>query len=282
MANRQSAAGIRKVKAEMIARILPFPCLSVYLEPAMRVLTFLLVLASCCQLRAQDYLVTVKGDTIRGTVRIHSYDLMDRVSVNVDGKKTNFTAIQVRNVFYDSVKLVPVRRDNSIRFMRVLESGYLTLYSYRLENQVTYDGRLLAKMNGKQLEVPNIGFKRILADFLEDCESTSVKVKEGEFERGDLEALVQDYNACVADQNKGSTSLTKPTPAMEALAVLKTKVESSSLEGKKDVVDMLNDIDRRLRLRESIPPYLTNGLKSSLADKTEFEEELNKFLSSLN
>jgi hypothetical protein len=248
----------------------------------MRSLTFLLVLASCCQIRAQAYLVTVKGDTVRGNIKIHSYDQMDRVSINVDGKKTNFTAVQVRNVFYDSAKFVPVRRDNSIRFMRVLESGYLTLYAYRLENQVTYDGRFLAKMNGEQLEVPNIGFKRILAAFLEDCESTSGKVKQGDFERGDIEARVEDYNTCVADQNRVTTSLSKPTPAMEALAVLKTKVESSSLEGKKDVVDMLNDIDRRLRWRESIPPYLINGLKSSLVDKNEFEEELNKFLSSLN
>jgi hypothetical protein len=248
----------------------------------MRRLTLLLVLAGFFELRAQDYLVTVKGDTMRGSVKILSYGLMDRVVVNVDGKKTNFTAVQVRNLFYDSMKLMPVQRDNTIRFMRVLRSGYLTLYAFRLENQVTYDGRLLAKMNGKQLEVPNIGFKRILADFVEDCESTSAKVKDGSFERGNLEPMVDDYNACVADQNKVSTSLIKPTPAMEALAELKTKVEGSSLEGKKDVVDMLNDIDRRLRLKESIPPYLTNGVKSSLADKTEFEVELNKFLSSLN
>ena len=248
----------------------------------MKKLALLLVLLSCFQLRAQDYLVTVKGDTMRGVVRILSYDLMDRAAVNVDGKKNNFTAVQVRNVFLDSMRLVPVQRDNSIRFMRVIRSGYLNLYAYRLENQVTYDGRLLAKMNGEKLEVPNIGFKRILADFLEDCEPTSAKIKEGSLERKDLEAIVDDYNACVADENKASTSLSKPSPAMEALAALRTKVEGSSLETKKDIVDMLNDIDRRLRLKEPVPPYLTNSLKSSLADQKDFEEELNKFLSLLN
>jgi hypothetical protein len=248
----------------------------------MRKFALILTLACAAQLQAQEYLVTVKNDTIHGEVRILSYDLMDRVSVAANGKKQNLTAVQVRSLFIDSATYSPVQHDNKIRFMKVLRPGYLTLYGYRQEFQSNYDSRLLAKMNGAKLDVPNIGFKRIVSEFLEDCESTSLKVKEGGFERGNLESIVDDYNACVADQNKVSASIVKPTPAMEAVAALRAKVEGSALDSKKDVVDMLNDIEGRLRLGQTIPPYLTNGVKSSLVDKKEFEEELNKLLSLLN
>jgi len=249
----------------------------------MKSIVAVLIFASAIALRAQtNYIITTKSNTIHGTVKILSYDVMDRVSVSVGGRKQNFTAVQVLTLHKDSATYVPVQHDKTIRFMQVLRSGYLSLYGYRQEGQTSYDSRLLAKMNGAKLDVPNIGFKRILGDFLQDCESTSAKVKEGEFERSNLEAIVDDYNSCVADQNKISHAIVKPTPAMEAVSSLRTKVERSSLESKKDVVDMLNDIEGRLRQKQTIPTYLTNGLKSSLANQKDFEEDLNKLLAELD
>ena len=231
---------------------------------------------------AQDgdgYLVTLKGDTVRGNLHILSYDLMDRVTVKGDGKKKNFTAVEVRTVFMDSSQYVAVQFENTIRLMKVIKSGYLSLYAFKLENQHSFDGRLLVKMNGAKLEVPNIQFKKLLADFLEDCEQTYEKVKKGEFGRSEIEALIDDYNNCVKEQNQTTIILaSNSTPLTDAIFALRSKVQNSELDSKKDVMDLLASIETKARLKEVVPGYQKEGLKSYLAGKPEFEAELNKVL----
>jgi hypothetical protein len=228
---------------------------------------------------ADGYLVTLKGDTLRGAVHILSYDLMDRVSVKGEGKKKNFTAVEVRMVVMDSSQYVAVQFENSIRLMKVIKTGYLSLYAFKLENQHSFDGRLLVKMNGAKLEIPNIQFKKLLADFLEDCERTSKKVKNGEFGRSEIIAIVDDYNNCVQEQNKATAILVSTsTPLTEAIFELRTKVQDSKLESKKDVMDLLASIETKARLKEPVPGYQKEGLKSYLTGKPEFEAELNKVL----
>jgi hypothetical protein len=250
-----------------------------------RILLFLL-LGSTIPTLAQEapgYLVTNKGDTLRGQVHILSYDLMDRVSVKAEGKKKkNLTAVEVRRIFIDSSEYAPVQLENTIRMMKVLKSGYLSLYAFKPENIYTFDGRLLVKMNGSKTEVPNIQFKKILSDFLEDCESTAEKVKIGDLGRGDLEAIIDDYNECVREQNKKTVIMaSNASPLTDAIYALRKKVEASSLESKREVTDLLINIDTKVRLKEPVPGYLKDGLKSYLADKKEFEEELSKVLSLL-
>jgi hypothetical protein len=245
----------------------------------MKTILLFLVAFAALQLHAQDdYVVTMKQDTLRGTVRILSYDLMDRVSVKTKGNKTNLTAVEARLLFIDSVSYAPVQHDNSIRFMRIIRPGYLTLYGYRVQNQANYDSRLLVKMNGEKLDLPNIGFKKILSDFLSDCSSTSQKIKAGDFERTKVEVVVDDYNTCVANQNKVAIVTATPTPLIEAIGVLRIKVENSSIDSRKDVLDLIADLDDKAKNNQTIPPYLSNGLKNYLADKKEFEVELSNVL----
>ena len=228
---------------------------------------------------SEGYVVTLKGDTLRGTVHILSYDLMDRVSVKGNGKKKNFTAVEVRGVFIDSAQYLAVQFENMIRLMKVIKSGYLSLYAYKLENQHSFDGRLFVKMNGAKLEIPNIQFKRLISEFLEDCGRTSEKVKSGDFGRNEIEAIVDDYNNCVKEQNKTTTILaSNSSPLTDAIFTLRTKVQNSELEAKKDVMDLLASIETKARLNEAVPGYQKEGLKSYLSGKPEFEADLNKVL----
>ena len=43
--------------------------------------------------------MTAKNDTLQGTAGILEYDIIDRVELVKDKKKTNYTAIQVKAVF---------------------------------------------------------------------------------------------------------------------------------------------------------------------------------------
>jgi len=250
----------------------------------MRNILLLLFLIAGLPLMAQDnYLVTKQGDTLRGDVRILSYDVMDRAAIKVGGKKKNFTAIEVRTICTDSTWYSPVQYENTIRFMQVIQAGYLSLYGFKPENSQSYDGRLLGKMDGSKLEVPNIQFKRILGGFLEDCESVSEKVKGGDYGRDQLKEIVVAYNDCVKEQNKKSViAVSNASPLTDAIYKLRAKVDGSSLASKKDVLDLLTSMDAKARLKEPVPGYLTEGLKSYLAGKPEFEQELNTVLGLLN
>lgn len=228
---------------------------------------------------AQEYIVTLKGDTLKGDIQIHSYDLLDRVSVKSDGvKKKVFTALEVRSVFLDSAVHTAVQYENAIRLMRQIKVGYLSLYAFKIGNQNTFDGRLLVKMNGSRLEVPNIQFKKMLANYLGDCPATSEKISSGEFSRTEVGDLVDDYNNCIKEKNGSKAAALNDSPASKAIEDLRTKVESSSLDGRKDIVDLLNTMNSKVRANEPVPGFLRDGLKSYLGDKKEFEEDLNKLL----
>lgn len=246
----------------------------------MRKITLLLLVTIAIPVMAQDgYLVTMKGDTVRGKIQIQSYDLMDRVAFRVDGKKKNLPALEVRTIVLDSIKYLPVQYENKIRFMQVMKSGYLSLYAFRLDNPNSYDGRLLVKMNGSKLEVPNIQFKKLMSDFLEDCAPASEKVDSGELGRSKIEEIVDTYNECIKKQNEKTViAAANASPLTEAIYALRVKVEASSLDSKKDVLDLLTGMDTKARLKEPVPGYLKDGLKSYLADKKEFEAEYQKVM----
>ncbi|HMJ67320.1 MAG TPA: hypothetical protein VK508_00410 [Cyclobacteriaceae bacterium] len=229
----------------------------------------------------QDFLVTTKNDTLRGEVRIMSYDLMDRVQMVQGKKKTTFTAVQVRQAYMASELYAPVKYDNTIRMMKVIRSGFLSLYAFRLANQVSYDGRLLVKMGSPPQEVPNIGFKRYVGSIVEDCPEVGDKVKSGDLDRGNVEELVDSYNLCVATiQEKRFQSVTQnvTNPTIDFIDELKTRVNASDLATKTEVNDLLNSITDKVKRKEPVPSYMKEGLKGYLSQRTDFKEDADQLI----
>ncbi len=221
-----------------------------------------------------DFVVTLKSDTLRGEVRILTYDLMDRVQVKTDDGKQLFTAVQVRNVHIAGENFQPVKMDNRIHLMKVLSQGYLSLYAFRLENQSSYDGRCLVKLGGATLELPNLTFKKTMATFLEDCETVSAKVKEGEWSKKDINTIIEAYNVCVSAQSRQKIAAGASDEKMNRIEALRTKVEQSDMESKKDVLDLLSDLQKKVSKGEAVPNYLTEGLKSYLDKQSALAADL--------
>jgi hypothetical protein len=229
----------------------------------------------------QDFLVTIKSDTIRGEVRIMSYDLMDRVQIADGQKKTTFTAVQLRRASMKGELYAPVKYDNSIRMMKVLRSGFLSLYAFRVSNQVTYDGRLLVKMGNPPQEVPNIGFKRYVGAIVEDCPVVGDRVKSGDLDRSNIQDLVDAYNQCVAEtQEKRFQSATQnvSNPTIDFIEELRTRVNASDLPTKTEVNDLLTSITDKVKRKESVPAYMKEGLKGYLAQRDEFKEDAEQLI----
>ena len=238
---------------------------------------FIFQLAFC----QTDYVITVKGDTLYGTPKIFSYDIVDRVQLTVDKKKKSYTAVEVREIFLNNERYQSVRHENRYVYMLLLKRGYLSLYGFRIEKQITYDGRYLVKRDGDAMDVPNLGFKKSMQEFLSDCQSVSEQVKSGELGRKNLDSLISLYNICIdqkSEQMPPKDAATEPT--LPALETLRGKIENSSLHSKQDVLDLIKDIDNKVKRKENVPNYLIEGLKGYLAN-TEYNDDLEKLIATL-
>jgi len=210
-----------------------------------------LILAAALSFLAQisfcqgDYVVTVKGDTLYGKPTILSYDLVDRVQIKVNKSKKSFTALEVKSIFIDNQTYHSVRHESRYEFMLLVKSGYLSLYGFRVDKQFGYDGRFLLKRDGGAMEVPNLGFKKSMQDFLKDCETVV------------------------------------SNPSLPELDTLREKIEKSQLSSRQDVLDLLRDIDTKTKSNQAVPNYLIEGLKGYL-ENTEYKEDLGKLITVLN
>ncbi len=243
------------------------------------ILLFLILLLAYQCVQAQDYVVTATGDTLRGKIRLLNYGPEKKVQLTPEGrKKETYSMMQVRSVHSDGDIYEPQRGPTGYAFMRVITPGFLSLYAFQRENQSSYDGLLLAKKDGTSIEVPNLGFKKVMARFLADCEIVQTKIENGTFGRNDLNEIITTYNDCLEQKSDAPVAPTAPavveTPTMEpakpappALASLEEKLKAlPDFGGKDDAIDMLTEIRKKIARSEKVPNFLIEGLKDALKD----------------
>ncbi len=229
-----------------------------------------------------DYVITAKADTLRGEVRLLTYDNIDRLQITIGKKKEILTALQVLSVYHEENFYKPIQYDNRVVLMQQLKTGYLSLYAFRMQNQTTFDGRYLYRLDGKHLEVPNLAFKKMVATYLEGCPEVSDKVKSGELGKKDIEKILDEYNACMTSAKPVLAEQVEPKPVVNELVTaiqkLKQKISDQDFSSKKDAVDLLADLEKKAGRNEVIPNYLLEGLKSYLAPVASVQTELETVL----
>ena len=136
------------------------------------------------------------------------------------------------------------------------------------------------------LEVPNLAFKKNMAEFLADCPEVKEKIKSGEYGRKDLEQIIDAYNAFI-DSNTVARKETdlftqKSTQKVEPLEKLKKIVQDQPDFGsKKDALDLIDDIMAKIKGGQPIPNYLVDGLQKYLTGIEAIKEDLEKVTASL-
>jgi hypothetical protein len=231
-----------------------------------------------------DYAITAKGDTLRGRTKMLTYDVLDRVQVIVDKKKKNFSALEVKTVFMDGVTYQTVKHDKGYRYMRLIKSGFLSLYGFRLPNQSSYDGQYLLKKDGSGMEIPNLTFKKSMANFLSGCDEVESRIKSGDLGRRDIDQIIDRYNSCLQFKTeKKIEAVPEPTPIesekMIAINAIISKVETAAdFSSKNDALDLLKDVRSKVGRNEILPNYLTKEIKNSLGAQPQFAEDLEKLL----
>jgi hypothetical protein len=219
---------------------------------------------------AQDYVLSIKGDSLPGNVKAFNYGSEKKVQITgSDKKKTTIPLFQVKSFYIDGVKFVPAKGPTGYVFMKVVKEGYLSLLSFQIENQTSYDGRFLLKKDGQGVEVPNLTFKKTLRTFLRDCETVSTRIESGEFSRNDLETVIDEYNRCITGKQievtKEITQRREQTAKLNPWEALELKVKNaSSLEGKDNALEMITEIKGKISRAEKVPNFMVDGLRNIL------------------
>ena len=241
-------------------------------------LLFILLMLMYQCANAQDYILTTRGDSLVGEVKPLHYGSEKKVQlITGDRKKQNFSLFEVREFSSDGVVYHPIKGDPGYVFMKLLKPGYLSLYAYQLENQTRFDGLYLKKADGAGLAVPNLGFRKYVSQFLEDCPDVAARLKEGDLNKKDLPNVIDAYNTCIAnrtvDHHEIVAQQEKRTEKINAWDALEKKINGMDFNEKNNAIEMIAEIKSKIARRESIPNFLVEGLKDAL-DGTGLESDL--------
>lgn len=250
------------------------------------ILAFFIVLSTIAT--AQDYIITAKGDTLRGQVKVFVNGVDKRVQVTQsDKKRLTFNILQVRGFVLEEEKYRPVKFGETYVFMKLLKQGYLSLYAFQMNGNLNYDGRYLLKMDGRGIEVPNLGFKRSMTRFLSECTELATQIEEGKRGYSDLDSIIDQFNACINAKtiaqsgNSIKQETVTTTVNLEQWNALETRIQNSSLPEKNDALDMIKDIKNKLNKGEQIPKFLTEALKGVVKNDEGLAADLTKALEGL-
>ncbi len=249
-------------------------------------LSLLLITFGVTAFSQSDYAITLKGDTLKGRVKILTYDQLDRVQVVVDDKKKSFSALEIRNLRIAGTTYHTVKFDNGFRYMKLIKEGFLSLYGFRMANQATYDGIYFLKKDGTGLEMPNLTFKKSLSNFLAECPEVNERIKSGDLGRKDIDMIVDRYNSCLqfkterrVDEPKIPAVTEAESDKMIAINALITKAEAATnLENKTDIVDLLKDLRSKIARNEILPNYIMKDIKNQLGANPDFTADVEKLL----
>ncbi|HTF19747.1 MAG TPA: hypothetical protein VK658_16860 [Chryseolinea sp.] len=225
------------------------------------------------RLEAQDYLLTSKGDSIAGQVKPLLYGTEKKVQVtNANKKKEVYSIFQVRRYRFHDELFEPIKGPDGFTFMKLEKSGYLSLYSYQLPNQVTFEGTYLMRRDGKGMDVPNISFKKSMKAYLKDCSVVVDRIDKGELTRKNLNEIIDTYNQCIQNNtiNHEEVAATQVVQAksMGAWGELENQVKAASdFDGKPNALEMIQEIKGKIERSEKIPNFLIDGLKGVLKDE---------------
>ncbi len=209
-----------------------------------------------------DFIVTLKGDTLFGEVFCVKQGPTQKIEYRAAKKKQYFMRVQVRTFRSKGEDYYPVRTPNGYQVMKLLKAGYLSLYAFQLENQLTWDGLYLQKKDGSGIEFSGLLFKKRMAHFTEDCPEVSRRIEEKELRRQDLNEMIDLYNHCI--EQKTVSQSTAMQYARQWQQLEQQVMALAEFEGKTDALEMIKEIRNKLDNHEPIPRFLRESLRTAL------------------
>ena len=252
----------------------------------------IILLLLMCSLHtfSQDYVITVQGDTLKGTIQILlPAETHEEIAIETGEREQKLKAFQLLELNKDGVQYRSVKFGNIYKIMEVKNSGYLSLLYFRPENQYSFGSPYLLKKTGEGVEVPTLLFKKMITGFLSDCPGVAAKIEDKTYKKGDLDQIIAEYNQCIATQTeeafqtsepkvtKPATKVPSDSPAIENIRSIKEKIIQANAEAS-DLITLLNDIEQKLISGNPVPSYMTSALKDQAAGLDLIAEDINKLI----
>lgn len=245
---------------------------------------FLLLIAFSTQAQ-EDWIVMLEGDTIFGKVdfMIKKPYEMDEVVVKVNKKKQRFSPLEVSRLSKKGEAYVPLKIYRKYQFAQVVSEGYLSWYKFinpespRLSE---FSLSVLTKLDGSIVPLSNIGFMRYVSNYLDDCQPLEAKIENNEFKQKDLPEVIAFYNDWIEKNTSNIYNASpKPTKSTTAIdAVISSASKNETLGKDEELLDMLSDVQSKLKDGKTIPAYLKAGILDKLKDDGELAEQFKSAL----
>tara|TARA_R110000868_G_scaffold25347_1_gene98817 strand:+ start:223 stop:1002 length:780 start_codon:yes stop_codon:yes gene_type:complete len=255
-----------------------------------KITTLFLMLFGCVlftQSQDDDFAVSMQADTIRGKMNIIDNPLSGHsLMVKAGKKKEIYPSYKIATLYKKGETYHVAKIEGRYQFIKLIQGGFLSLYRYSPRDQQSaqmFQGSMLITKDGRQKVVPNLGFKKQITEFLEDCKSVSSKIENGELSKKDLTEIIDEYNACVPQNyiaKEGDiVEEIVYIPDTSKIDELISNVKSDSdLSSNKELLEILDDLKKRKANGDEVPGYLANILKSNLQGKDELLKLLGKIL----
>ncbi len=260
-----------------------------YLMKSLAIVHMLLViiLILICQVVwGQDYFVTTTSDTLRGDIRPLMFGPEKKVQVRTDDGKEVYSITQTKLFAIDGVTYHPVKGPSGYTFMQLVKPGYLSLYRFQPEGSSVFSGTFLRKADGNGIELPNIGFKKQMTEFLADCSDVSAQIDRGVLKKSDIDAIIDGYNACIAQRTQNVKQVIKVRTETKSALTLWKELETAikkegNFENRETALEMVADIQNRVSRGEKVPNFVIQGLKDAVGDKPALSDPLDQAINSL-
>ena len=224
-----------------------------------------------------DYVITTKNDTIRGKVKFLNFGSSKNIQVTTaQGKKSTYSIIQIKVAYMGDETYVPVRHERTYELMKVIKAGYLNMYAFQNANQVGWDGRYLLTMDNRGLELPNLGFRKIMIKYLTGCPTLTKRIESNELTKSDIDEIVDQYNACINASSKQAAQSQEPVVVKKTTwdNLENTVAQLEDFGSKNNCLDMIKDIKSKINRKEAIPEYILDALTNALKDQAYASELL--------
>ncbi len=209
-----------------------------------------------------------------------------KVQVQNEENKTTYSIFDTKAYTLGGETYMPIRNYDRYEFMRLVSTGYVSLYAFKPQNQNGYDGLFLQKMDGTFMEVPNIGFKKHMGRFLEDCGDISERISSGDLTRKNLEEILREYNSCITNRTKEKQAIivTKIENKEKAdpWQTLDEKIKNTAeFDGKSTALEMVAEVINKVTKNEKVPSFVIDGLKNVLRNQEQLKEPLENALKTI-
>ena len=151
-------------------------------------------LFALCAIGQSEYLITLKGDTLYGKIFISSLKSIGDITVKTEKENVVVSANMVDRLIIKDVLYKPVNYANTKRMAQIFEEGYLSHIGIRQEGSGLYNHQLLYKETGEHLIVSNLGFKKRLSNFLQECAPLIANLETGVIKANQIQDMVRFYN----------------------------------------------------------------------------------------